>query len=106
MEKDAAVSVSAESAFHALGLPDANDLVLRAELLRKIADIIKERGLTQVRAGELLDMDQPRVSALLHGKITKFSTDRLLRALSDLGQDVELRISPAREGKGRLRVAA
>jgi predicted XRE-type DNA-binding protein len=106
MEKDVAVSVSTESAFHALGLPDADDLVLRAELLRRIAEIIRERGLTQVRAGELLDMDQPRVSALLRGKITKFSTDRLLRALSDLGQDVEVRISPAREGKGRLRVAA
>ena len=106
MEKNEAVTVSTESAFHALGLPDADDLVLRAELLRKIADIIKERELTQTRAGELMSMDQPRVSALLRGKIIKFSTDRLLRALSDLGQDVELRISPARQGKGRLHVAA
>jgi predicted XRE-type DNA-binding protein len=106
MGKNEAMSVPTESAFHALGLPDADDLVLRADLLRKIADIIRERRLTQVRAGELLDMDQPRVSALLNGKITRFSTDRLLRALSDLGQDVELRISPSREAKGRLRVAA
>lgn len=106
METDEEVTVSTGSAFHALGLPDADDLVLRAELLRKIAEIIKERELTQSRAGELMNMDQPRVSALLRGKITKFSTDRLLRALSDLGQDVELRISPAREGRGRLHVAA
>ncbi len=106
MEESEEVTVSTESAFHALGLPDADDLVLRAELLRKIADIVKERGLTQVRAAELLGMDQPRVSALLRGKITKFSTDRLLRALSNLGQDVEVRISPAPDGKGRLHVAA
>lgn len=106
METDEEVTVSTGSAFHALGLPDADDLVLRAELLRKIADVIKERKLTQSRAGELMNMDQPRVSSLLRGKITKFSTDRLLRALSDLGQDVELRISQAREGKGRLHVAA
>lgn len=106
METGEAVNISSESAFHALGLPDADDLVLRAELLRKIADIIKERELTQVRAGELLNMDQPRVSALLRGKITKFSTDRLLRALSDLGQDVEVKVSPAKEGKGRLHVVA
>lgn len=106
METSEEVTISVGSAFHALGLPDADDLMLRAELLRKIADIIKERELTQSRAGELMNMDQPRVSALLRGKITKFSTDRLLRALSDLGQDVELRISPAREGKGRLHVAA
>lgn len=106
MAKNEAVTYSTESAFHALGMPDADDLVLRAELMRKIGDIIAARGLTQVQAGELMRMDQPRVSALLTGKIAKFSTDRLLRALSDLGQDVELRITPAQGSKGRLHVAA
>jgi len=93
------------SAFHALGLPDADDLVLRAELLRRIGDLIRARGLTQAAAGQLMGMDQPRVSALVRGQVTRFSTDRLLRALSDLGQDVELRITPARGAKGRLRIA-
>jgi predicted XRE-type DNA-binding protein len=106
MAKDETVTFSTESAFHALGLADADDLVLRAELMRKIAEVIAARGLTQVQAGELMHMDQPRVSALLTGKIAKFSTDRLLRALSDLGQDVELRITPGRGAKGRLHVAA
>src|SRR2546429_9175297 len=106
MGKRKAVTYSTKSAFHSLGLPDADDLVLRAELMRKIAAVIAARGLTQTQAGELMHMDQPRVSALLSGKIGKFSTDRLLRALSDLGHDVELRITPARTGKGRLRVAA
>ena len=50
--------------------------------------------------------DRPRASTLLAGKIAKYSTDRPLRALADLGQDVELRIRPARRAKGRLRVAA
>jgi predicted XRE-type DNA-binding protein len=106
MAKNEQVTYSAESAFHALGLPDAEDLLLRADLMRKIGEIVVARGLTQMQAGELMHMDQPRVSALLKGKIGKFSTDRLLKALSDLGQDVELRITPARTGKGRLRVAA
>jgi predicted XRE-type DNA-binding protein len=106
MAKKAAVTYTTASAFHALGLPDADDLVLRAELMRKIGEIIDARGLTQTGAGAVMRMDQPRVSALLKGKIAKFSTDRLLKALSDLGQDVELRITPARKGKGRLRVAA
>ena len=69
MAEDEAVSYSGESAFHALGLPDADDLVLRAALMRKIAEVIAARGLTQVRAVEMLHMDQPRVSALLTGKI-------------------------------------
>jgi len=106
MGADKSVTYSAESAFHSLGLPDADDLVLRAELMRRIGEIIAARGLTQAQAGELIRMDQPRVSALVKGRIGKFSTDRLLRALSDLGQDVELRITPAAAGKGRLHVAA
>ncbi len=97
---------STKRAFHALGLPDGDESMLRAELMRRIATIVAARGLTQAQAGRLLRMDQPRVSALLNGKINKFSTDRLLQALSDLGQDVELRITPARTGKGRYRVAA
>ena len=106
MAKGKTVTYSKESAFHALGLPDADDLVLRAELMQKIAKTVASRGLTQVEAGQLMQMDQPRVSALIKGKIEKFSTDRLLKALSDLGLNVELRITPARRGKGRVHVTA
>jgi predicted XRE-type DNA-binding protein len=106
MEAPESVSYSKETAFHALGLADADDLQLRADLMRSIVGIIAERGLTQSRAGKLMAMDQPRVSSLMNGKITLFSTDRLLRALSDLGQDIEVRISPSGAEKGRLRLAA
>jgi predicted XRE-type DNA-binding protein len=105
MEEKEPVIYSDKSAFHALDLPDADDLELRAGLMQRIGEIVAARGLTQVQAGELMAMDQPRVSALLRGKIGKFSTDRLLKALSDLGQDVELRIKPAHGAKGRLRLA-
>jgi predicted XRE-type DNA-binding protein len=106
MEKPKPVSYSTDSAFHALGLPDADDLQLRADLMRAIVRIVAERGLTQAAAGKLMGMDQPRVSALMNGKITLFSTDRLLRALSDLGQDVEVRVTPSGGEKGRLKLAA
>jgi predicted XRE-type DNA-binding protein len=104
VEEKEPVTYAAGSAFHALGLPDADDLELRAKLMLRIGQIIAARGLTQHQAGELLGMDQPRVSALLRGKIGKFSTNRLLKALSDLGHDVELRVTPAPGGKGRLRL--
>ena len=106
MAKRKTVNYATNSVFHDLGLKDADDLVLRADLMHKIYEIIAERGLTQVRAASLMQMDQPRVSALLKGKIGKFSTDRLLRALSDLGQNIEVRITPARAKKGRMHVAA
>ncbi len=106
MAGKATVTYSSESAFHALGLPDADDLVLRADLMRKIVEIVAARGLTQTQAGEIMGMDRSLVAALAKGQIGAFSTERLLQALSDLGQDVELRITPAATGKGRLRVAA
>ena len=105
MENSETVNYDSQSAFHALGLPDADDLKLRAELLRTIGSVIHSRGLTQKEAGLLMDMDQPRVSGLMAGKISRFSTDRLMRALRDLGQDVEVRISPSGHAKGELRVA-
>ncbi len=106
MEDKEPVTYSTKSAFHALDLPDADDLELRAALMRRIGEIVAARGLTQAQAGELMAMDQLRVSALLRGKIGKFSTDRLLEALSDLDQDVEPRITPAPSGKGKLRLAS
>jgi len=103
MERDQAVevTVTSESAFHALGLDDADDLAVRADLMSTISRIVKQRRLTDVEVGTLIDMDQPRVSALLHGKITKYSTDRLLKVLGDLGLDAEMRVAPARTTKGR-----
>jgi predicted XRE-type DNA-binding protein len=59
-----------------------------------------------MRAGKLIAMDQPRVLAAKNGKITLVSTDRLLRVLSDLGQDVEVRIKQSGGEKGTLRLAA
>jgi predicted XRE-type DNA-binding protein len=106
MAKHKAVTYSKASVFHDLGLKDADDLVLRADLMHMVYKIVTARGLTQAQAGALMGMDQPRVSALFKGKIGKFSTDRLLKALSDLGQNVEVRITPARAKKGRMRVAA
>ncbi|MCC6912655.1 MAG: XRE family transcriptional regulator [Rhodospirillaceae bacterium] len=105
-KRKAAVTYSKTSVFHDLGLKDADDLVLRSDLMRKVYEVIAAPGLTQVQAGQLVGMDQPRGSALLKGRIGKFSTDRLLKVLSDLGQNIEVRITPARAKKGRMRVAA
>ncbi|MBM3513171.1 MAG: XRE family transcriptional regulator [Alphaproteobacteria bacterium] len=100
------VIYSKASVFHDLGLKDADDLVLRADLMQRVCAIIESRGLTQAQAAGVMGMDQPRVSALMRGKINKFSTDRLFRALSDLGQNIEVRISPAHAKRGRMLLAA
>jgi predicted XRE-type DNA-binding protein len=93
------IEESSGNVFADLGLKDPDELPAKAELVQLIADAIAERKLTQVRAAKLLGIDQPKVSALLRGKLDGFSTDRLFRFLNALGQDVEIVIRPARSGK-------
>lgn len=100
------ITVTSGSVFHALGLENADDLVLRSALIRKVGEVARAKNLTQAEIAELLCVDQPRVSTLLAGKISKFSTDALVRMLMALGQNVTVRVTAARAAKGKLFVVA
>jgi len=81
---------------------------LKAEIAARIAALIARRGLTQAEAARLLGLVQPDVSNLVRGKLGGFSTDRLLRFLNALGQDVEIHM-PGRihlRRAGRLSLVA
>ncbi len=93
------VEPSSGNVFADLGLKDPEELLAKAELVQRISDIIAERKLTQVRAARLLGIDQPKVSALLRGRLDGFSIDRLFRFLNALGDDVEIVVRPARSGQ-------
>src|SRR5919201_3404264 len=80
-------------------LKNPEELLAKAELVQRICDIIAERKLTQVRAAEVLGIDQPKVSALMRGKLSGFSIDRLFRFLNALGRYVEIVIRPASRGR-------
>jgi predicted XRE-type DNA-binding protein len=92
--------------FADLGLSDAPDRLARAELARQIATIIRDRSLTQATAATILDVDQPKVSAIVSGRLTGFSLERLMHFLTLLGQDVEIVVSrkPSVQPAGRLTV--
>jgi predicted XRE-type DNA-binding protein len=47
-----------------------------------------------MEAAQLLGIDQPKVSALMRGKLTGFSLERLLRFMNILGRDVEIVVKP------------
>ena len=99
--KDDAPSViekSSGNVFADLGLKNPEELLTKAELVQRICDIIAERKLTQVEAAKVLGIDQPKVSALMRGRLGGFSTDRLFRFLNALGSDVEIVVRPARRG--------
>ncbi|MEC4589413.1 helix-turn-helix transcriptional regulator [Nitrospirillum amazonense] len=99
------VMVSSGNVFADLGLPDPEIRQVKAEIASRISDVIEERKLTQVQAAQILGIDQPKVSALVRGKLSGFTLDRLLRFLNDLDVDVEIRLTPAK-GKAHTAVAA
>ena len=66
----------------------------KADLAHRIVDIIEARKLTQVQAGKVLGVDQPKVSALKRGRLTDFSIERLVGFLLRLGHDVRITVSP------------
>ena len=74
------------------GLPQADDLLAKAELAAKIIAEIQRRRLTQSQAGVMLGIDQPKISALRQGKLAGFSIERLVRFLLLLGRDVEITV--------------
>jgi predicted XRE-type DNA-binding protein len=92
--------------FADLGLAEPEEELAKAQLALLIRDAIKRRRLTQVEAAALTGLDQPKVSALVNGRLTGFSSDRLVRCLTALGQDVEIIVRTKAKGsaRGRLRV--
>src|SRR6516162_11630432 len=83
---------SSGNVFADLNLPNADDLLAKAELAAKIIAEIQRRRLTQRQAAAILGVDQPKVSALKQGKLSGFSIERLIRLLLKLGRDVEISV--------------
>jgi len=89
--------------FQDIGVPNAEEHLVKAHLVFKIDAILKRRGLKQVEAAKLLGIRQPDVSKMLRGEFRQFSVERLLRFLVALNQDVEIVVRPHR---GRSNVPA
>ncbi len=66
----------------------------RVDLAERIRQLIAKRELNQIQAAELLGLDQPKISALIHGRIEGYSIDRLIRCLNALGHQVKITIAP------------
>lgn len=90
MTEEIKVQKSSGNVFADLGLANPDELLVKAELAREISKIITQRNITQVEAAQLLGIDQPKISALMKGKLSGFSTERLFRFLNALGCDVEI----------------
>ena len=85
--------------FKDIGVPNAEEHLIKAQLVFKIDGIMKQRRLKQAEAADLLGIKQPDVSKMLRGDFRPFSIERLLRFLVALNQDVEIVVKPHRDAK-------
>jgi predicted XRE-type DNA-binding protein len=93
MTEQIQVHSSSGNVFADLGLANPDELMLKAELVNKIDELISARQLTETEAAELLGIDRSTLSALIRGKLSAFSTECLFRFLNALGSNVEIRIT-------------
>lgn len=108
MNKKIAVEEGSGNVFADIGLPDPEERLAKADLAIRISEAIRARRLTQTRAAHILKIDQPKISRLLRGQLSGFSTERLMHFLTLLGRDVEISVkaAPRSRRQGRLRVVA
>lgn len=97
--KREAVDAGTGDVFVDLGFADAGERKLRVQLAMRINELVAERRLTQVKAAALFGIPQPHVSDLKHYKLSRFSSERLLRFLTLLDRDVEIVIRPKAKGQ-------
>lgn len=84
-----------DNPYEDLGWPDADEMLVKAELANQIGQIIKSRHLTQQKAAELLGMPQPKLSEMLRGKFRGISQAKMIECLNRLGRDVDIVVRKA-----------
>jgi len=90
MSDEIEVKESTGNVFADIGVSEPEEALAKADLAARICEIIAEQGLTQRQAARLLGIDQPKVSALIRGRLEGFSLSRLFRFLNSLDRDVEI----------------
>lgn len=97
-----AVIDSSGNVFADLNIPCSDEDMLKVHISRSIAATIRKRELTQVEAAEIIGTDQAKVSAILRGRLSAFSVDRLIRYLILLGRDIDIRVSGIKNERGKI----
>jgi predicted XRE-type DNA-binding protein len=90
-----------------LGYKAADEMLVKAQLVTKIAELLTERGWTQTKAAAVLSIPQPKLSKMLRGQFRGFSERKLMDCLTRLGQDVDIvvRTKPNARRQGAVSVS-
>jgi predicted XRE-type DNA-binding protein len=89
------IEKSSGNVYADIGTGDPDEMLTKARLVTKIAEIIDERRWTQRKTAEVLGIAQPKLSNLLAGRFRGVSETKLLEYLTRLGQHVQIVVSPA-----------
>lgn len=97
MTKRLKIEKGSGNIFSDLGFPpgEAQNLIMRAELMVKIEQFVRKSGMTQKEAARLLGITQPRLNLLLKRKIGLFSLDALVNMVARAGMQVKLTVRKA-----------
>jgi predicted XRE-type DNA-binding protein len=82
-----------------LGIPNADEMLVKAQLATKIREIIHARKWTQQQAARVLGMTQPKLSNMLRGQFRGVSETKMLECLAKLGRDVRIVVGPDRQSQ-------
>ncbi|MCL1825981.1 MAG: helix-turn-helix domain-containing protein [Betaproteobacteria bacterium] len=88
---------SSGNVFADLGLPDADEMLIKSRLVAKIAEIIETHGWTQTQAAQIIGLPQPKLSKMLNGQFRGISQAKMLECLARLGRNVQIVIGPETE---------
>lgn len=99
MKSKIKVTKSSGNIFADIGVPNADEHFVKAEIVLSIAARIKAKGLTQTAAAKRLGLSQPDISKLLRGNFAGYTLDRLFSFLRVLGSDVRIQIVPTKGKK-------
>lgn len=105
-KKEPHYEVGSANVFADLGFENAEEELLKADLTGEIAHLIKENQLTQAQAAKILEVDQPRISSLLNGRLDLFSIEMLMHFLQMLDQDVKIVVTPKPKNRKRAKLYA
>ena len=95
MSANIEIEIGPGNVYADLGFADAEEMVIKAGLAMKIAEIIKRKSYSQTEAANLVGLPQPKLSGLLRGQFRGISEAKMIEVLNALGRDVRIVVSQA-----------
>ena len=104
-DKEPEFEIGSDNIFADIGVDNSEEELMKADLAWEIDQIITKKKFTQKKAAEIMGINQPKVSALLHRKLAGFSVERLIHFLQALGQDIDIVVKPKPRSRKTGRVS-